>query len=71
MGSVGNYIHLYRMLFAGKSGGDEDGDTDYLRKAKAVSARCFEFSMFLVDVLRITDLGAKLGLKVDIAVIGP
>jgi len=70
-GSCGDMItHQYRMLFEGKGGGKgevkdkDDADHEYLRKAAAVSARCFEFSMFLVDVLGITDLGAKLGLKV-------
>ena len=62
-GSCGDMItHQYRMLFDGND--KDEGDAEYLRKAAAVSARCFEFSMFLVDVLGITDIGAKLGLKV-------
>jgi L-lactate dehydrogenase complex protein LldE len=55
-GSCGDMItHQYHMLFA--------DDPVQLAKSHAVSDRCFEFSVFLVDVLKITDLGARLGLK--------
>jgi L-lactate dehydrogenase complex protein LldE len=53
-GSCGDMLtHQYGMLFA--------EDPAYLAKSRAVSGRCYEFSMFLVDVLGITDLGARLG----------
>ncbi len=56
-GSCGDMIiHQYHLLFA--------SDEEYRRKAEAVSQRCYEFSQFLVDVLGITDLGARLGIKV-------
>src|SRR4051812_35531485 len=59
-GSCGDMItHQYHMLFA-----DEPA---YLAKAHAVSGRCYEFSVFLVDVLGITDLGARLGTAADSA----
>lgn len=52
-GSCGDMIiHQYHMLFA-----DEPA---YLAKAHALSERCHEFSSFLVDVLGVTDLGARL-----------
>jgi L-lactate dehydrogenase complex protein LldE len=55
-GSCGDMItHQYHMLFA--------DDPVYLAKSHALSKRCFEFSMFLVDVLGITDLGASLSAK--------
>lgn len=47
--------HQYHLLFA--------EDEAYRDKAHAVSERCHEFSQFLVDVLRITDLKARLSLK--------
>lgn len=58
-GSCGDMItHQYHMLFPA------DGpDPAYAAKAHAISARCYEFSVFLVDVLGVTDLGARLGLK--------
>jgi L-lactate dehydrogenase complex protein LldE len=53
-GSCGDMItHQYHMLFA-----DEPA---YLAKSHALSERCYEFSVFLVDVLGVTDLGARLG----------
>ena len=56
-GSCGDMIvHQYHQLFA--------GDEEYRRKAHGVAKRCYEFSQFLVDVLGVTDLGARLGLKV-------
>ena len=56
-GSCGDMIiHQYHMLFA--------EEPRYLEKVHALSHRCHEFSQFLVDVLGITDLGARLGLKV-------
>ncbi|MBW8889176.1 MAG: (Fe-S)-binding protein [Fibrobacteres bacterium] len=52
-GSCGDMLtHQYHMLFA-----DEPA---YLEKSHALSERCHEFSMFLVDVLGIRDLGAHL-----------
>jgi L-lactate dehydrogenase complex protein LldE len=52
-GSCGDMIiHQYRILFA--------KEPEYLEKARLVGARCHEFSRFLVDVLGITDLGARL-----------
>ncbi|MDB5106597.1 MAG: protein of unknown function cysteine-rich region domain protein [Fibrobacteres bacterium] len=60
-GSCGDMItHQYEMLFHGDSRG-QGGEPAYLAKARAVSHRCYEFSVFLVDVLGITDLGARLG----------
>jgi L-lactate dehydrogenase complex protein LldE len=49
--------HQYHLLFA--------GDAEWEKKAHAVSERCHEFSQFLVDVLKVTDLKARLsgGLK--------
>ena len=47
--------HQYHLLF--------EGDAEYLRKSHALSERCFEFSRFLVDVLGITDLGARFKTK--------
>lgn len=49
-------VHQYHLLF--------EGDEEYLRKAHALSARCYEFSQFLVDVLGVTDLKARLSMKV-------
>jgi L-lactate dehydrogenase complex protein LldE len=49
-------VHQYHFLF--------EGDKEYLEKSHALSERCFEFSQFLVDVLGIKDLGARLGIKV-------
>lgn len=48
-------VHQYPLLFA------DDGA--WREKARAVSERCHEFSQFLVDVLEITDLKARLSLK--------
>jgi L-lactate dehydrogenase complex protein LldE len=70
-GSCGDMItHQYHMLFhagpglAAETGRQRDPrDAEYAEKAHAVSVRCYEFSVFLVDVLGITDLGARLGLK--------
>ena len=36
-----------------------DGDKDWLPRAKALASRAFEFTEYLVDVLRITDVGAR------------
>lgn len=47
--------HQYHLLF--------EGDAEYRDKAHAVSERCYEFSQFLVDVLKVTDLKARLKLK--------
>jgi L-lactate dehydrogenase complex protein LldE len=52
-GSCGDMLtHQYPLLFA--------GEPAYLAKAEAVAERCHEFSAFLVDVLGVTDLGARL-----------
>lgn len=66
-GSCGDMItHQYHMLFQGDAQG-KGGDAAYLAKAHAVSERCYEFSAFLVDVMGVTDLGARLGFKADAA----
>ncbi len=53
-GSCGDMItHQYHMLFA--------DEPEYLAKSHALSERCYEFSVFLVDVLGITDIGARFG----------
>jgi L-lactate dehydrogenase complex protein LldE len=66
-GSCGDMItHQYHMLFQGDAQG-KGGDPAYLAKAHAISERCYEFSVFLVDVLGITDLGARLGRKAPAA----
>ncbi|MEO7427145.1 MAG: (Fe-S)-binding protein [Fibrobacteria bacterium] len=63
-GSCGDMItHQYQLLFRPAAGDGED-IAAYAAKARAVSDRCHEFSAFLVDVLKITDLGARLGAKV-------
>jgi L-lactate dehydrogenase complex protein LldE len=49
-------VHQYHFLF--------ENDEVYREKAHVLGARCFEFSQFLVDVLGIKDLGARLGIKV-------
>jgi L-lactate dehydrogenase complex protein LldE len=55
-GSCGDMLtHQYAMLF--------DDDPAYLEKARVLSGRCYEFSMFLVDVLGIDDLGALWGAR--------
>lgn len=63
-GSCGDMItHQYHMLFKGDGQGDghgKGGEPAYLAKAHAIGKRCFEFSVFLVDVLGITDLAARL-----------
>lgn len=43
--------HSYLELFS--------GDSKWLPRAQALAARSFEFSEFLVDVLGVTDLGAR------------
>lgn len=45
-------LHQYTLLF--------EGDESWLQKLKSVQERCFEFSQFLVEVLGITDVGARL-----------
>jgi L-lactate dehydrogenase complex protein LldE len=63
-GSCGDMItHQYHMLFQGDSQGN-GGEPAYLAKAHAISERCYEFSVFLVDVLGVTDLAARLSAKV-------
>lgn len=60
-GSCGDMLtHQYQMLFAGSSADDQA----YLKKTEIISSRCFEFSMFLVDVLGITNLIGQLDIKV-------
>jgi len=46
-------VHGYRDLFA--------GDPANLARARAVAARTYEFSQFLVDILKVEDVGASLG----------
>jgi L-lactate dehydrogenase complex protein LldE len=59
-GSCGDMItHQYYMLFQGDSQG-KGGEPGYLAKAHAISERCYEFSVFLVDVLGVTDLAMHL-----------
>jgi len=48
--------HSYLELFA--------DDPEWLPRAKALAARTYEFSEFLVDYLGITDLGARLAGKI-------
>lgn len=48
--------HQYPLLF--------QGDTAFLPEVKAVIKRCYEFTQFLVDVLGVTSLGARLNAKV-------
>ncbi len=43
--------HSYPELF--------DGDREWLPRAKALAERTFEFTEYLVDVLKVTDLGAR------------
>jgi len=45
------FRHNYPELF--------DGDSTWLPRAKAISARTFEFTEYLVDKLGVTDVGAK------------
>ncbi len=45
------FRHNYPELF--------EGDADWYPRAKALSARTFEFTEYLVDKLGVTDLGAK------------
>lgn len=47
--------HQYHLLF--------EGEAEYLEKSHRLSERCFEFSKFLVDILGVTDLGARLKMK--------
>jgi L-lactate dehydrogenase complex protein LldE len=57
-GSCGAMIKVfYPDLFAG---------TPHAQLAKTVSAKCYEFSQFLVDKLGVTDLGARFPHKVHI-----
>jgi L-lactate dehydrogenase complex protein LldE len=43
--------HGYLELFA--------GDSEWLPRAESLAGRCYEFAEFLVDVLGVTDLGAR------------
>ena len=62
-GSCGDMItHQYHMLFQGDAQG-QGGEPAYLAKAQAFSERCYEFSAFLVDVMGVMDLAARLGRK--------
>jgi L-lactate dehydrogenase complex protein LldE len=45
------FRHNYPELF--------EGDSDWYPRAKALSARTYEFTEYLVDKLGVTDLGAK------------
>jgi len=48
-------IHQYPFLF--------QEDTDFLPEVTAVTKRCYEFTQFLVDVLGISKLGARLDVR--------
>jgi L-lactate dehydrogenase complex protein LldE len=48
---AGMIRHQYTELFA--------GDTEWLPRAQALAARTYELSEYLVDVLGVTDLGAR------------
>jgi L-lactate dehydrogenase complex protein LldE len=48
--------HSYPELFA--------DDPEWLRRARALGERCFEFSEYLVDVLGVTDLGSSFAGKI-------
>lgn len=49
-------IHQYEQLFR--------DDKKWMAKAHAVAGRCHEFSSFLVDVMGVTELGARAGAKI-------
>jgi L-lactate dehydrogenase complex protein LldE len=62
-GSCGDMIiHQYHLLFA--------DEPEYRAKAHALAERCHEFSSFLVDVLGVTDPGARLSAPARM-VLGP
>jgi L-lactate dehydrogenase complex protein LldE len=50
-GSCTAMVHHYEVLFS--------EDEEWLGRARAVAARAFEFSSFLVRVLKISDVGAR------------
>lgn len=49
-------IHQYEILF--------HGDRHWLGKARDVARRCYEFSQFLVDVLGVTSVGARVNAQI-------
>ena len=54
-GSCTAMVHHYPALFAN----DDSGDEEWRARARAVAARTFELSSFLVRVLKIEDVGAR------------
>ena len=54
-GSCTAMVHHYESLFANDSSGDEQ----WRRRARAIAARTFELSLFLVRVLKVEDVGAR------------
>jgi L-lactate dehydrogenase complex protein LldE len=54
-GSCTAMVHHYPALFAN----DDSGDEEWRARARAVAARTFELSSFLVGVLKIEDVGAR------------
>ena len=54
-GSCTAMVHHYPALFAN----DDSGDEEWRERARAVAARTFELSSFLVRVLKVEDVGAR------------
>jgi L-lactate dehydrogenase complex protein LldE len=54
-GSCTAMVHHYPSLFPG----DDSVDEEWRRRARAVAARTFELSWFLVRVLKVEDVGAR------------
>jgi L-lactate dehydrogenase complex protein LldE len=54
-GSCTAMVHHYPALFAN----DDSGDEEWRARGRAVAARTFELSSFLVRVLKIEDVGAR------------
>jgi len=54
-GSCTAMVHHYASLFAG----EDSVDDEWRRRARAVAARTFELSSFLVRVLKVDDVGAR------------
>ncbi|WP_088102607.1 (Fe-S)-binding protein [Halalkalibacter urbisdiaboli] len=54
-GSCASMIHEYPHLF--------EADPEWKEKAEALKAKTFEFTQFLVDVLKVEDVGASLPVK--------
>jgi L-lactate dehydrogenase complex protein LldE len=54
-GSCTAMVHHYASLFAA----DDSGSEKWRRRARAIAARTFELSSFLVRVLKVEDVGAR------------